>query len=212
MARAVSEVRSLGDAIELSALVAGELPDLVSYLAGPHASDLDGLRHVSVHAPAIGLGGDWSPYLELLAALPTRVASIVIHPDVADPSPLSILGERVVIENMDQRKPCGQRPEEIADLLTELPQAGVCIDLAHSDAIDPSGRLSAELLDVAGDRLRQLHISELDKAGHHGPLSFAGLRRISPALQRCGAVPWILETACSPMVLTRLRQTAAGLV
>lgn len=211
MARAVSEVRPLGDAIELSALVADELPDLVSYLSGPQASDLDGLRHVSVHAPAIGVGGDWSSHLDLLVALPTRVSSIVVHPDVADPGPLSVLGERLVIENMDQRKRRGQTPREIADLLAELPMAGACIDLAHTDSIDPSGELADELLEVAGARLRQLHISELDGAGHHVPLSLAGFRRISPALRRCGAVPWILESACSPLVLTRLRQTAAGL-
>jgi hypothetical protein len=54
-------------------------------------------------------------------------------------------------------------------------------------------RCAHELLDRFAGRLRHLHISSLDDAGHHVPLRAGDEEAFGPILRRCRDVPWILE-------------------
>jgi sugar phosphate isomerase/epimerase len=72
--------------------------------------------------------------------------------------------------------------------------AGFCLDVAHAWTNDPSLRLGHDLLDALGDRLRQLHVSGIERDGTHRPTTQADLELYRPVLDRCEGVPWILES------------------
>jgi hypothetical protein len=178
-------------AAELAALSESELPGLVEHLAG---SDWLPFHYVSVHAPSKGRVMPEAELVALLAALPCDVDAIVVHPDVIeDPERYRRLGRRLVLENMDARKPAGRTADELAPLLARLPEAGLCLDVAHVLDVDPSLREGHVLLDRFAPRLRHLHVSSLDGAGHHVPLRAADQDAFTPLLRRCRDVPWILE-------------------
>jgi hypothetical protein len=178
-------------AAELAALSESELPGLVEHLAG---SDWLPFHYVSVHAPSKGRVMPEAELVALLAALPCDVDAIVVHPDVIeDPARYRRLGRRLVLENMDARKPAGRTADELAPLLAQLPEAGLCLDVAHALDVDPSLREGHVLLDRFAPRLRHLHVSSLDGAGHHVPLRAADRDAFTPLLRRCRDVPWILE-------------------
>jgi sugar phosphate isomerase/epimerase len=117
-----------------------------------------------------------------------------VHPDViVDPAPYRRLGAILVVENMDPRKPTGRTADELAPLLAALPEAGLCFDVAHAAAVDPTLREAHRLLDRFCGRLRHLHVSSLDEECHHEPLRDADESAWSSVLRRCRDVPWILE-------------------
>lgn len=178
-------------AAELAALSEVELPALVEHLA---AEDCLPFHYVSVHAPSKGRVMPESELVALLAGLPCEVDAIVVHPDVIeDPARYRRLGRRLVLENMDARKPAGRTADELAPLLAQLPEAGLCLDVAHALDVDPSLREGHLLLDRFAPRLRHVHVSSLDAAGHHVPLRPADEVAFTPLLRRCRDVPWILE-------------------
>lgn len=189
-------------AVELSALSGRELPGLVEYLQGRPRLPF---RYVSVHAPVKDL--DEQDYA-LLAELPVWLRSFVVHPEtLSAAAPYRSLGTRLVLENMDDRKTTGRTPNELAELFAELPEAGLCLDVAHAHSLDPSMALAHELLDCFRSRLRHVHVSSLDAARHHVPLTEEDENLFSDVLDRCRDVPWILE-APPPQRWTReLKET-----
>jgi hypothetical protein len=177
---------------ELAALSEDELPGLLAYLAGLDA--LLPFRYLSVHAPSKGLRMAEAKLVDALARLPAFVDAIVVHPDVIDdPAEYRRLGARLVLENMDTRKAGGRTAAELAPYFAELPEAGLCLDVAHARDVDASMRGAGELLDRFAGRLRHLHVSSIDGAGHHVPLTDADDEAFRPILRRCRDVPWILE-------------------
>ena len=183
-------------AIELSALSADELPALLAYVRSEPRLPF---RHIGVHAPVKGDALDERALARELRRLPLWVRSIVTHPDaVHDPAAYAELGTRLVLENMDGRKPIGRSGEELEPFFAELPEAGFCLDVAHAGALDRSMGLAHDLLDRFRSRLRQVHLSSLDAAGHHVPLSRADEVRFAEVLGRCRDVPWILEASPPP--------------
>jgi hypothetical protein len=177
-------------AAELAAL---SLPEFAGLEAWLHTLPPLPFRYLSVHAPTKHLDGDEAGLVERLAALPPAVRSIVVHPDViADPAVYARLGSRLVLENMDTRKTFGQDADDLASLFAVLPEAGLCLDVAHAGAVDPTMDLAHELLDRFGARLRQLHVSSLVD-GEHVPLTEQDAERFQPVLRRCVDVPWVLE-------------------
>ena len=48
------------------------------------------------------------------------------------------LGDRVLVENMDKRKPVGRTVEELDLIFEQLPAAGMCFDIAHARQVDSS--------------------------------------------------------------------------
>lgn len=178
-------------AAELSALSAYELPGLLEYLgAAPRLPFL----FVSVHAPSKDLNGDERAHVEALCRVPAWVDAIVVHPDtISDPTLYLPLGRRLVLENMDRRKEGGQVAGALAALFVELPEAGLCLDVAHAKDVDPTMGVASEILRRFSSRLSHVHVSSLDELQHHVPLTREDEALFEPVLARCRDVPWILE-------------------
>jgi hypothetical protein len=177
-------------AVELSALSAPELPGLLEYLrSAPRLPFL----FVSVHAPSKDVD-DESALVEMLTGIPAWVDAIVVHPDTISEAGLyRRLGHRLVLENMDTRKRRGHTADDLAALFAELPDARLCLDLAHAKDVDPSLAVAATIVQRFSSRLSHIHLSSLDAAQHHVPLTRDDETLFGTVLARCRDVPWILE-------------------
>jgi hypothetical protein len=183
-------------AVELSALNEPELDGLMAFLGG--APPLP-FTYLSVHGPTKSLTLDEHDLGGRLAELPPAVDVVVMHPDTINrPAAYERLGWRLVIENMDERKATGQQPDDLDALFDELPDAGFCLDIAHAWSVDPTMDLANELLDRFRARLRHVHLSSLDGAGHHITLLPEHEELFTPVLDRCRDVPWIFEAPAPP--------------
>ncbi|SRR5258708_5251061 len=172
------------DAVELSALRDHELPALVDAIP---SLDLDAFAYVSVHAPSNLQTLDEETVFALLLRLPESWP-IVAHPEILrTPSLWRRLGERLCLENMDNRKTTGRTIPELQQLFDAFPKATFCLDLGHARQIDPTMASAILMLRGFGDRLRQLHVSEVGPRGEHLPLgatarsSFARVAHHVPA-------------------------------
>src|SRR6201996_6978191 len=98
-------------AVELAALSEPEFGPLADYLAKMPPLPF---RYLSVHAPTKQRELSERDFVAALAELPAFVDAIVIHPDQIDDAALyRPLGGRLVIENMDARKPSGRFGDEL---------------------------------------------------------------------------------------------------
>ena len=174
--------------IELTA-IRGRLAPLVRFL-GAHVDALAPFERVSVHAPAAMAE---SP-ADVLETLQPYTFDVVLHPDVYGAGPsCAALGARAVFENMDVIKGSGRDVGDLADVFSSFPAAGFCLDVAHVWTIDPTLGLGHDLLDAFETRLRQLHVSGIEKDGTHRPTTTDDLALYRPLLERCPHVPWLLE-------------------
>lgn len=178
-------------AVELSALAEQELDGLLRYLQdGPPLP----FRYLSVHGPSKNRAMPETELVAILGSLMPLVSAIVMHPDtIGDPAPYRSLGRKLVLENMDARKPDGRTVAELSTWFSELPEAGFCFDVAHAWSIDQAMGEGSDLLDAFRGRLRHLHISSLSDELHHIPLTADHEDLFAPLLDRCRDVPWILE-------------------
>lgn len=181
------------NAVELSALRQNELPVLVHLLSD---LDLDQFDYISVHAPSALEPEYENIALDLLAAVQQRNWPIIVHPDamhrMAD---WNRFGELLYVENMDIRKPVGQTASDLAAIFTVLPKACLCFDIGHARQVDPTMSEAAQILLQFGDRLRQVHISEVNAQSKHDPISLEAVmafRRVAGLIP--SAVPIILES------------------
>lgn len=195
--RLVAAAETLSDdVVELSALSARELPGLVAFL--DDAPSLP-FGQISVHGPSKGWSGSPAELAATLAALPTDVHGIVMHPEtLQDPAAYAALGARLRLENMDSRKPDARTADELARFFAALPDARFCFDVAHAQLHDPSMELAHELLDAFEDRLAEVHLSSIRPDGTHLPLQPEDAERFLPVLERCAGVPWVLEAPLPP--------------
>jgi hypothetical protein len=177
-------------AIELGAYTPAALDSVVAFLRRSRPS----IGYLSLHLPfALDDGGE-ERLVERLVSLESHVAAVVQHPDVLTaPAMLAPLGRQLVLENMDVRKP-GRDVAELEPYFRVLPEAGLCLDVAHAKTIDPELKVAHELLEVFGTRLRELHISGIDEQGNHLPLDADAVDSFADVLRRCRGVPWILES------------------
>jgi hypothetical protein len=188
----VAEAASVSSvAAELSAISEPELPELLEFLAtAPRLP----FRYVSVHAPSKQRVVAEAELVARLMRIPVWVDAIVLHPDtIQAPAAFEPLGRRLLVENMDTRKDGGQTADELAAVFAELPAAGLCFDIAHAKDVDPTMGAAVKILDRFSSRLRHVHISSLDEAQHHVPLTAEDEELFAPVLERCRDVPWILE-------------------
>ena len=72
---------------------------------------------------------------------------------------------------MDKRKPIGRNVRELRHFFDILPEARICFDIGHARQVDPTMTESALLLHAFGDRLAEVHISEVNTASRHDPIS-----------------------------------------
>lgn len=180
------------NAIELSALRLRELPNLIKSL---HDLDLEQFEYVAVHAPSNFSSDEEDGVIELLKNVPSNWP-IIVHPDtVHSHTKWFEFGSQLTIENMDRRKADGRTAEELAVWFDRLPSARLCFDMAHAHQCDRTMTEAFRILAQNKERLRQLHISELDSAGHHYPLSFGSIRAFSEvAFLIPSTIPIIIES------------------
>ncbi len=183
-------------AIELSALREDELPALMKALG---RLDLREYSYVSVHAPSRLRSMKESVVADLLRPCIERKWSVVLHPDaISDHGCWRDFGRLLCIENMDKRKEAGRTATELRHHFRELPDASMCLDLAHARQVDPTLGVARAIIREYGERIVQLHLSELDVKSHHEPLSMAAvwaIREIAHLLPQC---PVILESMVQP--------------
>lgn len=157
-------------AIELSALRMDEVGPLLSAL--PNLA-LERYKYISFHAPSAFREDEEELLVALLSRLPTAWP-IVLHPDaIYQVSRWASLESRLAIENMDRRKSTGRSVSELKEIFDVLPQARMCFDLGHARQVDPSMIGAYQLLKAFGDRIVQLHVSEVDTLNRHDVISLA---------------------------------------
>ena len=152
------------EAVELSALRNTELPDILAKLPLHLETLRKRYRYISFHAAT-----NFKDEPELIRQLGLVVElgwNIVVHPDtIRDRLLWRALGSCVCLENMDSRKKTGRTAEELYEFFEELPQAKLCFDIAHAREVDPTMTEAACILAKFGDRLAQIHLSEVDGRG-----------------------------------------------
>jgi hypothetical protein len=184
--------------IELSALRVHELTPLLRCL--PDLSLLH-YRSISIHAPsAFTPGQERRIAADLLAVTRARGWLVVVHPDaIYDVSVWAPFGDRLAIENMDCRKRVGRTVEELEPVFACLPQASFCFDVAHARQVDPSMMEAVRMLEVFGERLAEIHLSELDAGSRHVRLSQTAVRACLKVASLIPlAVPVIVEAPVAP--------------
>jgi hypothetical protein len=118
-------------------------------------------------------------------------------------------GRLLCIENMDKRKEVGRTAVELRRHFRELPDASMCLDLAHARQVDPTLGIAREIIREYGEKIVKLPLSELDVKSHHEPLSTAAvwaIREIAHPLPHC---PVILESMVQPDAIDAELDTAA---
>lgn len=184
-------------AVELSALRVHELAPLLQAIPELH---LDAYDHRSLHAPSAFSAAEERDIAAALLPFARAGWLVIVHPDTLhDARPWRKLGARLCIENMDVRKPVGRTVQELLPVFARLPRASFCLDVAHAWQCDPSMGEAARLLDAFGDRLAEVHVSELDAHSRHVRLSAAGMRAVRQVAGRIPhAVPAIIEAPVRP--------------
>lgn len=180
------------DAVELSALREDELPLLMAALDD---LSLESFQYVSVHAPGRLTSLTEDHVAQRLLPCVDRGFRVVLHPDVIqDAGCWRDFGSWLCVENMDKRKGTGRTAVELRRFLDELPEASVCLDLAHARQFDTTLGVARYILAEFGERVAQVHLSELDARSHHGPLSMAAVDSIQTLSHWIPEVPVILES------------------
>lgn len=155
--------------IELSALRRWELPPLVADVESLPIGDFD---FVSVHAPSSLDAAEEPTVISELDRIAALGIPIVVHPDViVSSADWKHFGALLLIENMDKRKPNGRTAADLVALFESFPAARMCLDLGHVRQVDPSMLEATRILEQHGDRLAQVHISEVNTASRHDPIS-----------------------------------------
>lgn len=157
-------------AVELSALRDHELAPFCEAVREGGAAlerELEGFDYVSVHAPSkLGTLSERELF-EQLRELPPQWP-IVAHPEILlTPAWWRQLGPRLCLENMDNRKTTGRNAAEMRAMFREYPEATFCLDVGHARQIDPTMAVALHMLLEFGERLRQLHVSEVGPRGEH---------------------------------------------
>jgi len=191
---------SSATAIELSAL---REPELAPLMCGVPDLDLSQFDHVSIHAPSSLQAYSEQQVIDALEPAIERKLPIVVHADIIQtPKVWNRLGSLMLIENMDKRKVTGRTCAELDSLFSVCPKARLCLDLAHVRQVDPSLCETVIMLMKHGNRLGQIHLSELDTRSKHEALSFAGVSATQSICNlRPGGVPIILEFKAPPQEL-----------
>lgn len=183
--------------VELSALRTHELSPLVRSLS---RLPLAGYEHVSVHAPSAFTAAEEPAIAAALLPVARRGWLVVLHPDtIHNPRLWAAFGDRLCIENMDVRKRVGRTVAELRPVFARLPQASFCFDVAHARQCDPTLAEARRLLDAFGDRLAQVHVSQLDPRSRHVRLTPAGVRDSQQVAQRIPLdIPVVIEAPVLP--------------
>ncbi|CAH2396140.1 hypothetical protein [Mesorhizobium escarrei] len=189
-------------AVELSALRTAELPALLAALPGLLPGLKKRYRYVSFHAPTNF--DDERPMVQQLKTVADMGLNVVVHPDTIGDIPIwRALGSRLCLENMDSRKPAGRTAEELQPFFDMLPDAKLCLDIAHARQVDSSMTEAVRILRRFGGRLAQFHVSEINSKGTHFAMSFAAKRAYEPFAMVLSRTPVIIESMVTRDAIVR---------
>ncbi|MBI2426554.1 MAG: hypothetical protein HYV34_01785 [Candidatus Kerfeldbacteria bacterium] len=95
--------------------------------------------------------------------------TVVVHPDIVDDFTYlaECFGDKLAIENSDNRKSFGQTVEDMERVFEAIPKAGWICDVNHFYTIDSTMKIADAFHERFEDRLRHYHISAYQ--GHHNP-------------------------------------------
>jgi hypothetical protein len=184
------------DAVELSALRLHELEPLAR---AADRLELGQYGFVSVHAPGRIPASEELAVVRRLMEFTERGWPVVLHPNA-----LSVahhwrtLGGHLLLENMDKRKPVGRTADELGELFMLLPEARLCFDIAHARQVDGTMTEAYRILKGFGDRLAQVHISEVTSASAHERISPSASRAFQKVASWIPDVPIIIESRIAP--------------
>jgi sugar phosphate isomerase/epimerase len=195
VSRGVAIVSVLGlEAIELSALRVREVHALEEVAS---STDLAAFAYISLHAPTDYAEEQEAEVAERLYDLAARRGwPVVVHPDCIQGAELwKPFGALLCIENMDKRKPVGRTAAELEMWFAEFPDARLCFDIGHAQQVDPSMTEAYRILRRFGDRICQIHLSEVTTSSKHDRISETAIRAFSEVADHLPlGVPVILET------------------
>jgi hypothetical protein len=156
--------------IESSALRQNELEPLLDAL---RALELGDFHYVSIHAPSSFELAQERALCTGLHAEAWRGWPIIIHPDaISDFGPWRELGAAVAVDNIDKRMPVGRTADELASVFDRLPNATLCFDIGHARQVDLNITEAYLILRNFGNRLAQVHVSEVNSRSKHDALSY----------------------------------------
>ena len=180
-------------AIELSALREAELDPMLDAL---DTLDLARFSYVSLHAPSQFRPESEAALWDRLRRELWRLWPVIVHPDALyDLSLWREFGPLLCVENMDKRKPIGRTARELSQIFKLLPEASLCFDIGHARQCDPTMTEAYLILKEFGSKLRQVHVSEVNTASKHDPLSYASIMSFQDLAHLIpDDVPLILET------------------
>ncbi|MBI1790460.1 MAG: hypothetical protein HYR60_23245 [Acidobacteria bacterium] len=180
-------------ALELSALRQNELRPMLEAL---DELDLSQFEYIALHAPSQFHEVDEEEIAGLLSGVCARGWPVVLHPDaIHEYARWRPLGSMLCVENMDKRKPTGRTVSELESIFARLPEAALCFDIGHARQVDSTMTEAYFILKCFGDRLRQVHVSEVNTRSKHDPLSYASILAFQEVADMIPEdVPVILET------------------
>jgi hypothetical protein len=213
--RAIAELlHSHVPVIEVSALRRWELPILIADFENLQLRKFD---FVSFHAPSRFQAAEERAVIDELDRVTAFGVPIVVHPDVIyNVSEWKHFGPLLLIENMDKRKPTGRTARDLTALFDAFPGARMCFDLGHARQVDPTMLEAKLILEQHGGRLAEVHISDVNTASRHDPISeyavkaFQSVAHLIPA-----STPIVLETLIDngqSSIPRELRRAAEALV
>lgn len=178
--------------VELSALRFREYQPLVEAVSTLDLSDFD---YVSVHVPSRYTREEEGAVIRASELIAQREWPMILHPDtVSDWHGWRKFGQLICVENMDKRKPVGRTVEELEQCFAQLPEAQFCFDYGHARQVDPTMSQARRLLAAFGDRLHQIHFSEVDASNQHRLLNRSALSAFAQIREpQHATVPIILE-------------------
>jgi len=185
------------DVVELSALRDVELLPLVSAI---DALDLTQFKYISVHAPSHFRREQEPNIVDTLVAVAERGWPVIVHPDaIHDHTAWCSLGRALCLENMDKRKAIGRSADELCRVFDLLPEALFCFDIGHARQFDSTMTEAYLLLTTFAEKLRQVHVSEVNTRSKHDVLSYTSIQAFREMAHLIPVdVPLVLETPTAP--------------
>jgi len=178
-------------AIEFGVLREWELPAFLEQLPDLDVSRFD---YVSMHACKLDKMTE-AEFVRQVEPVLERGWNIINHPDLLTDWDLwRSVGPQLCVENMDGRKPVGNTVREMTKIFEHLPEASMCFDIGHAKLVDPTMGVAQSMCKKFGDRIREIHLSDVVDDGSHRPVDHNSLRKFSVVADVLPEVPIILES------------------
>ena len=155
--------------VELSALRIEELQPLVEAI---ESLPIETFSYISFHAPSAFPAEAETHVTDLLHHVFKQGWNIIVHPDVIrQPVLWRPFGRKLLLENMDRRKNVARTADELTIWFHELPEARLCLDVAHARQLDTTLGVLTEIIVKFLSKIAEIHISELDSNCAHQLMS-----------------------------------------